>query len=114
MTLPLAPVPPPVLSPAGRPPHAAAVPFPVSACGPHLEAAIAAVAARTQAAPGLAAHHLLTLAAMAAQRLVSLRLPTGCTQPISAYFVTIAGSGEGRSAAEDLCVGPVRFWHRRF
>jgi hypothetical protein len=91
-----------------------ATPFPTSASGPHISAAIAAVAARTQSPPELVVHHLLTLAAMAAQRLVSIRLPTGPVQPVSCYFLTIVGSGEGRSAAENMCVGPVRFWQRRF
>ncbi len=88
--------------------------FPAGACGPHIAPAIAAVAARTQAAPELIAHHLLTLSAMAAQRLVGIRLPTGPILPVSAYFLTLAGSGEGRSAAENMCVGPVRFWRQRF
>lgn len=102
--------------PPPAPPAAAscAAPFPAAACGPRLDAAVAAAAARTQAAPELVAHHLLTLAAMAAQRLIAVRLPTGATQPVSTYFLTIAGSGEGRSAAENLCVGPVRFWQRKF
>jgi hypothetical protein len=116
----MAPVPKPVAPaapPASLPPAAAPTPatsFPTAACGPHIAAAITAVAARTQAAPELVAHHLLTLAAMAAQRLIGIRLPTGRTQPVSTYFLTIAGSGEGRSAAENMCVGPVRFWQQRF
>ena len=88
--------------------------FPVAACGPLLEAAVDAVAARTQAPCELIAHHLLTLAAMVAQRLVGVRLPTGEVQPLSCYFLTLADSGEGRGAAEAMCIGPVRFWQRRF
>ena len=111
----MAPIPKPpsplsLLSPTNTP----RTPFPTSACGPHLEAAIVAVAARTQAPPELIAHHLLTLAAMAAQRLISVRLPTGRTQPVSSYFLTMAASGEGRSVAEAMCVGPLRSGQQRF
>ncbi len=88
--------------------------FPLSALGPRIEAAASAAAERTQAPPELIAHHLLTLAAMPAQRLISVRLPTGLVQPVSSYFLTLVGSGEGRSAAETLCVAPVRFWEKRF
>lgn len=110
----MAPLPKHTPPPAPSLPAAASIAptsFPLEACGPQLEAAVTAVAARTQAAPELIAHHLLTLAAMAAQRLISLRLPTGLTQPVSCYFLTLAGSGEGRSATETLCVGPIRQWH---
>ena len=88
--------------------------FPISAFGPLFSAAVAAAAARSQAAPELVAHHLLTLAAMAAQRLIAVRLPTGVVQPVSVYLLTLAASGEGRSAAEEVCLGPVRGWQQRF
>src|SRR5688572_26943399 len=93
---------------SSRPPVAVpAADFPLDSLGPHLAAAVVAAAARTQAPLELAAHHLLTLAAMPAQRLISVRLPTGPVQPVSCYFLTIIGSGEGRSAAERMCVEPV-------
>lgn len=88
--------------------------FPLDSLGAALAAAASAVADRTQAPPELIAHHLLTLAAMPAQRLVSVRLPTGLVQPVSSYFLTLVGSGEGRSAAQRMCLDPVRAWDRRF
>jgi hypothetical protein len=111
------------MAPNPKPPSHPAVPaaaplarpaFPLEALGPPLAAAASAVADRTQAPPELIAHHLLTLAAMPAQRLVSVRLPTGLVQPVSSYFLTLVGSGEGRSAAQRMCLDPVRVWDRRF
>lgn len=52
-------------------------PFPAAILGPILAPAITAVAAQTQAPTSLIAHHILTLAAIAAQRLICVRLPTG-------------------------------------
>lgn len=40
-----------------------------------------------------------------------MRLPTGPVRPVSCLFLTLASSGEGRSATESLCVGPIRQWH---
>jgi hypothetical protein len=79
-----------------------------------LSDAIAAVAARTQAPTELVAHHILTLAAMAAQRLVSVRLPTGARRPVSCYFVSLVGTGEGRDDVEKLIVDDARLWERMF
>jgi hypothetical protein len=79
-----------------------------------LEKAVVAVAAQSQAPPELVAHHILTLAAMAAQRAVSLRLPTGAPRPVSCFFLSLVGAGEGRDAAEALTVDSVRLWERGF
>lgn len=84
--------------------------FPVSALGPRISAAAAAVTRETQAPREAVAHHLLTLAAMSAQRVATLCLPTGQYRPLSCYFLTIAGPGERKSAAEDALVDPVRLW----
>lgn len=118
-----APSPSPVQTPPASPPSpppdtataAALAPnIPLHLLGPLLSAAAAAVADRTQAPVELAAHHMLTLAAMAAQRLVSLRLPTGQQRPVSCYFMTVVGAGERRGAAEKLMLDPVRLWEQSF
>ncbi|MCA0202077.1 MAG: DUF3987 domain-containing protein [Proteobacteria bacterium] len=89
-------------------------PFPTAALGPLLSAAVTSVAAQTQAPAELIAHHILTLAAMAAQRLVSVRLPTGAQRPVSCFFATLIGAGEGRGAAEKMLVDTARLWERGF
>lgn len=78
--------------------------------GPLISAAAAAVADRTQAPVELAAHHLLTLAAMAAQRLIQVRLPTGAQRPVSTYLLTIAGAAERHATAARMIVEPIRRW----
>ena len=91
-----------------------APPFPTATLGPILAPAIIAVAAQTQAPTSLIAHHILTLATMAAQRLISVRLPTGAQRPVSCFFASLVGAGEGRGAAEKLIVDSARLWERAF
>lgn len=86
--------------------------FPTDALGPTLAAAVTAVAAQTQAPTALIAHHILTLATVAAQRLIALRLPTGALRPVSCFFVSLVGTGEGRGAAEKVIIESVREWER--
>jgi len=83
-------------------------PFPAAILGPILAPAITAVAAQTQAPTSLIAHHILTLAAIAAQRLICVRLPTGGQRPVSCFFASLVGAGEGRGAAERLIVEAAR------
>jgi hypothetical protein len=112
----MAPIPKPAQAsaPTAAPAPPAAFPFPTAALGPVLAPAITAVAARTQAAPELVAHHILTLAAMAAQRLISVRLPTGQARPVSCFFASLVGTGEGRDAVEKLVVDSARLWEVAF
>jgi hypothetical protein len=83
-------------------------PFPAAVLGPILAPAITAVTAQTQSPTPLVAHHILTLAAMAAQRLISVRLPTGAQRPVSCFFASLVGAGEGRGAAERLIAEAAR------
>jgi Protein of unknown function (DUF3987) len=48
------------------------------------------------------------VASLAAQRLADVRLPFGQTRPLSLYFVTVAGSGERKSTADNEALIPVR------
>ncbi|MCA0201692.1 MAG: DUF3987 domain-containing protein [Proteobacteria bacterium] len=111
----MAPVPKPALSPTAAsasapfaPPDTALPAFPITALSPLISAAATAIAARTQASVVLAAHHLLTLAAMAAQRVIGVRLPTGALRPVSCYLATLSATGEGRGALAKAVVDPVR------
>ena len=72
------------------PPESAQPAFPRDALGPIMEAAATALADRTQVPFEVAAHHVLTLAAAAAQRFLRIRLPTGERRPVSCYFITLA------------------------
>lgn len=98
------------------PPVAADAPagFPLPHLPASIAAAITAVAARTQTPAALVAHHVLTLAAMAAQRLVDVRLPTGQQRPVSCFFVTAADAAERRDAAVALTLTAARAWEAEF
>jgi hypothetical protein len=105
----MAPIPKPVLPLPEVETRSGAQPvFPTGALGLRMAAAATVTAARAQAPAGLAAHHLLTLAAMAAQRLIGVRLPTGACRPVSCYFATLIGPGEGRGALLKSIVDPLR------
>lgn len=108
----MAPLPKTPVSPAARSFPADTV-FPLPACGQSLANTAAAVATHTQSPPELIAHHLLTLAALAAQRLISVALPTGQQRPVSCYFLTLTGPGEGRSECERAVVAPIRAWEQQ-
>ena len=84
--------------------------FPLAAIGPTMSAAAAVAVEYTQAPIELSAHHILTLAATAAQRRISIALPTGGQRPVSCYFMTPTGPGEGHSALEKKLVAPLRAW----
>lgn len=80
----------------------------------HISPAAIAISTRTQAPVELVTHHLLTLAAMAAQRLVSVRLPTGDLRPVSCFFATFADATERRAAVEKMVLDPMRQWAHAF
>ncbi|MGE4064777.1 MAG: DUF3987 domain-containing protein [Rhodospirillaceae bacterium] len=103
-----------VAAPAAAPPTtllravSPAAPYPVDALGPLLSPAAAAIAARTQTPPALCAQAVLAVAALAAQRHIDVRLPTGEQQPASALFLCIAEAGERVGAVNALAFAPVR------
>ncbi|MGE3476015.1 MAG: DUF3987 domain-containing protein [Rhodospirillaceae bacterium] len=88
--------------------------FPVHVLGSRLSQAALAVAHRTQAPVELAAHDVLTLAAMAAQRLIGVRLPTGEERPVSCFFASLIDHEDGRRAVEKALIDPARLWERAF
>lgn len=90
------------------PPAPAAQSYPLAALGPMLSGAAASIASKCQCAPALAVQAVLAVASLASQRLADVRLPYGQTRPLSLYFVTIAGSGERKSTADNEALIPVR------
>ena len=82
--------------------------FPTDALGPVLADAANAIADSTQCAPATAAQSVLGAAALAVQAHADVRLPHGQIRPLSLFLITVAGSGERKSAADDLALAPVR------
>ncbi|MEX1108281.1 MAG: DUF3987 domain-containing protein, partial [Dongiaceae bacterium] len=83
-------------------------PFPVDALGPILAAAAIAIEDKIQAPIELCAQSVLAVASLAVQANVDVILPTGQTRPTSCYYVSIAASGERKSACDHEALAPVR------
>ena len=92
------------LAPPNREPR----PCPVAALGEVLGGATESISKKCQCARALAAQATLAVASLAAQRLADVRLPYGQTRPLSLFFVTVAGSGERKSTADNEALIPVR------
>jgi hypothetical protein len=90
------------------PPLPPAEPFPVDALGPVLARAAQAIARKVQAPEAIAAQSVLSVAALAAQSLADVVLPYGQSRPLSLFLVTVAGSGDRKSTADNEALWPVR------
>jgi hypothetical protein len=89
-------------------PVSKARPYPIGSLGPVLGGPARSIAEKCQCAPALAGQSVLAVASLAAQRLADIRLPFGQTRPLSLFFVTVAGSGERKSTADNEALIPVR------
>jgi Protein of unknown function (DUF3987) len=85
--------------------------YPVAELGDILSGAVNAVNAAIQAPHALCAQSFLAGAALAVQGSANLRLH-GDTKPLSNYFITIAGSGERKSATDGQALRPHRDWQK--
>ncbi len=97
------PVPLPLVRISGDP-----EPFPLSALGETLEAAARAIMDRTQAPEAICAQSVLAVASLATQAHADVVLPTGHAKPLSCYFMSVAASGERKSAVDSEALTPVR------
>lgn len=82
--------------------------FPVEALGAVLRGAAEAVQDRVQAPMAICAQSVLATATLAVQAHADVELPTGHRRPLSGYFITVAASGERKSAADADAMAPVR------
>ena len=76
-------------------------PYPVEALG-SLAEVVEAIRDRTQAPDAVCAQSVLGAASLVAQARADVELPTGEARPLSLFLVTVAQSGERKSAADDL------------
>lgn len=83
-------------------------PFPVDRLGGLLGGAANAIHDATQAPMAIGAQSVLGAATLAAQGHADVVLPTEQIKPISGYFVTVAASGERKSACDTYALNPVR------
>ena len=85
-------------------------PYPVEALGSVLASAARAIQERVQAPLAIGAQSVLSAAALAVQGHADIVLPIGPGQarPVSCYAITIAASGERKSACDAEAMWPIR------
>lgn len=82
--------------------------YPMDGLGPMLSKAARAVAEQTQAAEAIAAHSVLSIANLSVQGLADVARPSGGVCPLSLYLMSIAESGDRKTACDDLACVPIR------
>jgi hypothetical protein len=82
-------------------------PFPTDALGKLLAKAARGIQDRTRAPIAMCAQSVLAAATLATQGHANVRLPTGQVRPISSYFVSVAVSGERKSAVDAQATWPM-------
>lgn len=86
-----------------------ASPFPLSALGELLGGAAEAIMCKVQCPDAIAAMSVLGAASLAAQGHCDISIPaTGHAKPLSLFLVTVAASGERKSAADFEALSPIR------
>lgn len=83
-------------------------PYPVDALPPLLKDAVEAISDMTQCDPAIAAGSVLGAASLAVQAHADVITPHGQTVATSLYLVTLAESGDRKSAADKLAMAAVR------
>jgi hypothetical protein len=82
--------------------------YPVHALGSALSRAASAIAHKVQVPEAIAAQSVLATAALAAQAHADVLLPYGQRRPLSLYLVTVAGSGDRKSSADNEALRPLQ------
>ena len=85
--------------------------YPLDALGPLLGAASMAIADTVQAPSEIAAHAVLAVAGFAAQDKANITMD-GRTYPLSLFLLTIAESGDRKSACDKVASQPLNTWQR--
>jgi hypothetical protein len=75
-------------------------PFPIDALGPILKGAALAIHDRIQAPLAICCQSVLAAATLAVQGHINVVLPNGQKKPVSNYFITVAKTGERKTAAD--------------
>ena len=85
-----------------------AAPFPKNTLPPLFRAAADSIHAITQAPYSIGVQSLLAVASLVAQAFVNVQLPFGAIKPASLFLVTIAASGERKTACDELAMEAIR------
>jgi Protein of unknown function (DUF3987) len=101
------------LATAAEPPRplmrepAPAEPFPIDALGDVLVPAARAIHDRVQAPLAICGQSVLAAATLAVQAHADVELPTGQRRPLTCYFLTIAATGERKTATDNEATRPI-------
>lgn len=98
-----------LLAPALRDREAPA--YPLAALGP-LADACKAIATHGQVQPAMAGQCLLGAASLLTQGLWNVETLAGRRRPLSLDLCTLGDSGDGKSTAQEVALGPVHEWQR--
>lgn len=83
-------------------------PFPVDVLGPVLGPAAYAIHDRVRAPIAICGQSVLAASTLAVQGLANVGLPMGHAKPLSNFFVSVAATGERKSAVDQEALWPVR------
>ena len=83
-------------------------PFPVDALGDVLAPAARAIHDRVRAPLAICGQSVLAAATLAVQGHANVELPMGHEKPLSGYFVSVAATGERKTAVDQEALWPVR------
>jgi len=81
--------------------------FPIDALGDVLGDAAKGIHDRVQSPPAICGQSVLAVATLAVQGYANIELPTGQKNPLSSFFITVAASGERKSATDTEALWPV-------
>lgn len=87
-------------------------PFPADALGEVLAPAARAIQDRVQTPLAISGQSVLAMATLAVQAHADLELPTGQLKPVANYFVTVAATGDRKSACDTEAGWPVRQYEK--
>jgi len=85
--------------------------YPLDALGEILGGAAKSIFKNVQAAPEIAAHSVLSIAAFATQDKASVQFD-GRVYPLSLFLLTVAESGERKSACDKVASAPIATWQK--
>lgn len=83
-------------------------PFPLDALGELLGPAAEAIVDQVQVAPAIAGQSVLAVGTLAVQGHADIELPTQHTKPLSNFFLSVAATGDRKTAADTLAGRPLR------
>ncbi|WP_084497847.1 YfjI family protein [Spongiibacter marinus] len=103
----------PMLKPIPLPEKPQAITYPVGALGPILGNAAKALAYHVQVPLGIACQSVLAASSLVAQQHVDVARGKISTGPVSLYCLSVAESGDRKSATDKLALKPIRGFEAR-